>query len=144
MRVFKVNQGRLLLRLEQGEEAMEKIRGLAEEHRINAGVLRGLGAAASAELAYYHRPEKRYQTYPVTEEAEVVSLVGNLARGEDGKPLPHVHAVLSRRDGSTIAGHVMRLVVGATLEIDLEILPGALHRKLDPGVGLPLQDSYTP
>jgi hypothetical protein len=33
-------------------------------------------------------------------------------------------------------------VVGATLEIDMEVLPGTLRRKLDPSVGLALQHTY--
>jgi hypothetical protein len=34
------------------------------------------------------------------------------------------------------------LVAGATLEVDLEALPGTVRRRLDPGVGLHLQHAY--
>ena len=142
MRAFKVSMRRFLLRLEHGEEAMEKLRDFADEQRVGAGVVRGLGAAESAELAFYNLPEKRYETFSVEEQTEVVGLLGNLARGEDGEPLAHVHVTLSRRDGSTIGGHLMRLIVGATLEIDLEVFSGTLRRKLDPETKLPLQHAY--
>ena len=72
----------------------------------------------------------------------MIGFLGNLGRGEDGRPIVHVHATLSRRDGRAVGGHVMSLVVGATLELDLEILPGTLHRKLDPAFDLPLQRAY--
>ncbi len=130
------------MRLEHGEEAMEKLRDFADEQRVGAGVVRGLGAAESAELAFYNLPEKRYETFSVEEQTEVVGLLGNLARGEDGEPIAHVHVTLSRRDGSTIGGHLMRLIVGATLEIDLEVFSGTLRRKLDPETKLPLQHAY--
>ncbi len=142
MRVFQVAERRFLLQLEHGEEIKEKLRELANEHKIGAGVLRGLGAADRGELDFYHLPEKRHEGLAVEEATEVAGLVGNLTRGEDGQPIIHVHATLVRRDGSTIGGHLKSLVVGATLEIDLEVLPGTLRRKLDQRVGLPLQHSY--
>jgi predicted DNA-binding protein with PD1-like motif len=142
MRVFQISQRRFLLQLEQGEEVKEKLRGFADDHRVGAGVLRGLGAAERGELDFYHLPEQRHESLCVEEATEVAGLVGNLTRGEDDQPVVHLHATLSRRDGSTVGGHVKSLVVGATLEIDLEVLPGTLQRKLDPRIGLPLQHSY--
>lgn len=142
MKVFQVGERRFLLRLETGEEALEKLRSFADERPISAGVVRGLGAVRSAELAFYHLADKRYETFPVEEETEVIGLVGNLSRGEDARPIAHVHVTLGRRGGSTLGGHALRLVVGATLELDLEVFPGALRRQLDPAVGLPLQHSY--
>jgi predicted DNA-binding protein with PD1-like motif len=142
MQVFKVTETRFLLKLQMGEEAMETLRRFADAEKINAGVLRGIGACLSAKLAYFNMPEKQYETFGVEEVTEVVSFLGNFARGEDGQSFVHVHTTLGRRDGTTIAGHVMSLVVGATLEIDLEVLPGTLRRRPDPSVNLPLQHGY--
>ncbi|MFQ5669991.1 MAG: PPC domain-containing DNA-binding protein [Acidobacteriota bacterium] len=142
MRVFVIGERRFLLCLEKGEELMETLRKFAGQKHIRAGMLRGLGAAISADLAFYDLEEKRYVPIPVTEETEVASMIGNLSLAEDGKPVAHVHTSLSCRDGRALGGHIMKLVVGATLEIDLEVLPGALHRKLDPAVRLPLQHAY--
>ena len=82
--------------------------------------------------------EKRYDPIPVNGYTEVVSLMGNISWKEDGEPMVHVHGALSHRDGSTVAGHVLEIEVGATMEIDLEVLPGRLSRKLDQEIGLPL------
>lgn len=142
MRVFPVTQRRFFLRLEHGEEAKKMLCKFADEHEVGAGVIRGLGAAQRCELDFYHLSDKRYESFRVEEATEVIGLVGNLTRGEDGEPIVHLHATLSRRDGSTLGGHVEYLVVGATLEIDLEVLPGTLRRKLDPMIGLALQHSY--
>lgn len=142
MRVFQISRRRFFLQLEHGEEMKEKLRAFMDAHEVGAGVLRGLGAADGAELDFYHLSEKRHENFRLDEPMEVSSLVGNLTRGEDGRAIAHVHATLSRRDGVTLGGHVERLVVGATLEIDVEVLPGTVRRKLDPSVGLALQHTY--
>lgn len=142
MRVFRIEERRFLLQLERGDEVKEKLRELADEHGIGAAVVRGLGAADRGELDFYHLAETRHESLAVDEPTEVASLQGNLSRGEDGRPVVHLHATLGRRDGSTVGGHVKQLVAGATLEIDLEVLPGTLRRKLDPRVGLHVLDSY--
>lgn len=138
MQVFEVATGRFILRLSLGEKLMETLRRFVVERRIGAGVIRGLGASRSAELAFYLMDEKRYDPIPVAGYAEVVSLMGNISWKEGGEPMVHLHSALSRRDGSTVAGHVLEIEVGATMEIDLEVLPGRLSRKLDPEIGLPL------
>lgn len=142
MRLLEISRQRFMLRLEKGEEVMEKLRSFANVHDVGAGVLRGLGAALSAELAFFDLEEKRYEPFPVREETEVISLLGNLARRDSGEPIAHVHATLSRRDGSTVGGHVNSLVTGATLEIDVEVLPGTLRRRVDPEITLPLLHSH--
>jgi len=142
MQVFPVADGRFFLRLENGEEVKETLCRFADEHKIGAGVLRGLGAAESAELDFYHLTEQRHEAVLVEEPTEIAALLGNLTRDATGQAIAHIHATLGRRDGSTVGGHIDRLVVGATLEIDLEVLPGSLYRKLDPTVGLHLQDSF--
>ncbi len=144
MQVFPVADGRFFLRLANGEEVKETLCRFADEHEIGAGVLRGLGAADSAELDFYHLTEQRHEAVLVEEPTEIATLLGNLSRDASGQAIAHIHATLGRRDGSTVGGHVARLVVGATLEIDLEVLPGILHRKLDLTVGLHLQDSHEP
>lgn len=138
MQVFEVATGRFILRLSLGEKLMETLRRFVVERRIGAGVIRGLGASRSAELAFYLMDEKRYDPIPVAGYTEVVSLMGNISWKEGGEPMVHLHSALSRRDGSTVAGHVLEIEVGATMEIDLEVLPGRLSRKLDPEIGLPL------
>lgn len=121
---------------------MQTLRGFAERRGIGTAALRGIGASRSAELAFYNLPEKRYEPFRVEETTEVTSFTGNVGRGADGEPIVHAHATLSRRDGTTLGGHVMRLEVGATLEIDLDVHPGTLRRSLDPEIGLPLQSAH--
>jgi predicted DNA-binding protein with PD1-like motif len=57
---------------------------------------------------------------------------------EDGKPKLHLHAVLGRRDASTLGGHLLKGWVEPTLEVVLTESPAHLRRVHDPVKGLPL------
>ncbi len=142
MHVFEVKQDRYLLRLVNGEEMMATLLAFAEERKIGCGVVRGLGAAARAELAFYDLEKKAYITKAINEEAEVAGLIGNLTRGPNGEAAVHIHTSLGKHNWTSITGHVNSLTVGATLELDVEVFPGTLQRKLDDAIGLNLQDCY--
>ena len=142
MHIFEVKQDRYLLRLVNGEELMATLLAFTEERKIGCGVVRGLGAAASAELTFYDLEKKTYVTSALDEAAEVAGLVGNRTRGPDGGSAVHIHTSLGKRDWTSITGHVDSLTVGPTLELDVEVFPGVLQRKFDEVIGLNLQDCY--
>lgn len=121
---------------ETGDEFMSGLRAYAEKHQIRAARFTGIGAFQSATLAYFDWQTKKYNELPVDDQVEVLVLTGDIAI-KDGKPEPHVHVVLGRRDGSTRGGHLNRAIVRPTLELMLE-QGGALERRFDPVSGLAL------
>lgn len=144
MYVFNVSERRYLLRLVRGEELRATLHEFAEERKIGCGVVRGLGAAEKAELTFYDLGRKEYVNTPVNEEVEIAGLVGNFSRGPEGEAVVHIHTALGRRDGSSLTGHVESLIVGGTLELDVEVFAGTLQRRFDQTIGLSLQESYLP
>lgn len=126
----------MALVFETGDEFMAGLRAHAAERGLQAARFTGIGAFQSATLAYFEWSSRTYREIPVDEQVEVLVLAGDLAL-KDGKPEPHVHVVLGRRDGSTVGGHLLRGAVRPTLELMLES-GGALVRQLDPDSGLPL------
>ena len=142
MYVFKVRDDRFFIRFELGEEAMDGLKGFARTENIGAAPLRGIGAARAATVGFYNFPEKHYEPIAIEEPTEVTSFIGNVGQSDDGEPIVHIHVTLSRRDGSAVGGHLLRLEVGATLEIDLEAFPGTIRRSLVPEIGLPLQCGF--
>jgi uncharacterized protein len=78
------------------------------------------------------------QAIPVEEQVEVASLNGDIAVGPDGKPSVHVHAVLGRRDGTAMAGHLQEGHVRPTLEIIITESPTHLCKAKDAESGLAL------
>jgi predicted DNA-binding protein with PD1-like motif len=81
---------------------------------------------------------KQYRPIPVAEQVEVASLVGDIAIGPDQKPSVHVHAVLGRRDGTALAGHLLEARVRPTLEIIVTESPAHLCKANDAESGLAL------
>ena len=122
--------------LAPGDELAATLAGWAGDHHVGAATVVGIGAAQHASLAFYDRTRFEYDPLPVDEQVEVVSLNGSITRFEDA-PRIHLHAVLSRPDGSCIAGHVVELVVWPTLELFVEEYPGDLVRRFDDGCRLP-------
>ena len=63
---------------------------------------------------------------------------GDIAIGPDGKPSVHAHAVLGRRDGTALAGHLQEAHVRPTLEIIVTESAAHLCKAEDTESGLAL------
>lgn len=124
--------------LDPGDEAMACLRRFAAEEGLDAAGFSAIGAFERATLSFFDWETRTYLPIPVNEQVEVASLTGDIALGPDGKPAVHVHAVLGRRDGSALAGHLDAGHVRPTLEIVLTESPGALRKRVDPDTGLAL------
>jgi uncharacterized protein len=124
--------------LDSGDEVMSCLRSFAKAQAISAAQLTALGAFSEAELYFFDWDDKGYESIPVKEQVEVASLTGDVAVDQDDAPVLHVHAVLGRRDGSAVAGHLNAGRVRPTLEVIITESPGHLRRRHDPESGLPL------
>jgi uncharacterized protein len=120
-----------------GDEVVATLEGFANEQGLSASRFTAIGAFERATLGYFDWERKDYDRIPVDEQVEVLSLVGDLALNQ-GKPKLHAHAVLGRRDGSTVGGHLLEAHVRPTLEVLLTDSPGYLRRERDPASGLAL------
>jgi uncharacterized protein len=125
--------------LSDGDEVPAGLLAFAEEHRITGASLTAIGAFEEATVAFFNPESKEYEKIPVREQAEVLTLAGNLARhGRD--PKLHAHVVLGLRDGSTRGGHLVNARVRPTLEVTVIETPAHLRRRIDEATGLPLLD----
>ncbi len=123
--------------LQAGDEAMSCLQTFAEKESIAAAQLTAIGAFRQALLAYFDWEAKSYQPIPVAEQVEVASLIGDIAQA-DGKPSIHVHAVLGRRNGTALAGHLQEGHVRPTLEVIVIEQPAHLCKVKDAESGLAL------
>ncbi|MGB3025409.1 PPC domain-containing DNA-binding protein [Paradevosia shaoguanensis] len=124
--------------LATGDEVTACLTAFAKEAGLQAASFKAIGAFKSARLAFFDWEAKEYLPIAVDEQVEVASLTGDVAIGPDDKPTLHIHAVLGRRDGSAVAGHLLSAEVRPTLEVILTESPEYLRKKLDPNVGLAL------
>jgi predicted DNA-binding protein with PD1-like motif len=124
--------------LDPEDEAMACLREIAVREDLDAAQISAIGAFRSATLAFFDWETKGYLDLPVEEQTEVASMTGDIASGPDGAPVVHVHAVLGKRDGTAVAGHLSRGIVRPTLEILITESPAHLARRHDPLTGLTL------
>jgi len=123
-------------RLSHGEDWRTQIEDFARAEGIDAAFFVGLGAVQDATLLYYDQSDQEYYPAEFDEPLEVASCVGNLSL-LDGEPFAHTHAVLSRGDGSTVAGHLDSATVFAG-ELYVRTFEESLERAHDETTDLDL------
>ena len=64
---------------DSGDEVMDILKTFANEHSLKASRITAIGAFSKAVLGYYDFSIKDYKRIPVTEQVEVVSLLGDIA-----------------------------------------------------------------
>jgi len=123
----------------KGDEALSGLIDFAIKYKIFDAHFTGIGAVSSATTAWFDPDKKMYRPTVTGQQVEVLSLIGDIA-GYNGKPVVHMHAVLGRRDGSTVGGHVWELNANPLLEIFLTADTTPLVKRVDPVSGLKLID----
>lgn len=121
-----------------GEDPVAGLTRFAEEQNLNASSFSAIGAFSEATLGYFDWEKKDYEPIPVSEQTEVLSMLGDIAVEGRNRKKVHAHAVLGKRDGATCGGHLLAARVRPTLEVILTESPGYLQRKHDPRSGLSL------
>ena len=125
------------LAFEKDDDVEPVLLRFAEEQKIAAAELRGIGGFREVTLAYFEKKAMQYEPIPVKEQVEVVSLAGNFSRF-DGKPKLHAHVLIGKKDGFTLAGHLLAARVWPTLELFVTAYATPLERAQDPETNLPL------
>ncbi len=129
-----------VLVLEPGAEAFAAITAFARDRKLKAASLTAIGAFERATVGWFNAQTRTYEPIEVEEQCEVLSLIGDVATGDDGKASLHVHAVLGLRDGSTRGGHLLKATVRPTLEVVVTETPAHLRRRIRPEIGAALID----
>jgi len=129
-----------VLVLEAGEEAVAAIADFAARKNLSAASLTAIGAFERATVGWFDLAKKTYKPIEIPGQCEGLSLVGDVATGDDGKPSLHIHAVLGLSDGTTRGGHFLRGIVRPTLEVTIVETPAHLRRRKRPELGIALID----
>lgn len=122
-----------------GDEAVSALTQFARAEDLEAAQITAVGAFERATVGWFDRAARDYRRIPVDEQCELLSLVGDVAEGQDG-PVLHVHAVLGLSDGTTRGGHLLQGRVFPTLEAIVTETPAELRRLLRPELGIALID----
>jgi len=122
-----------------GDEAVAALTQFAQAEDLEAASIAAVGAFEHAVVGWFDRVAKDYRRIPVGEQCEVLSLLGDVAQGQDG-PILHMHAVLGLSDGTTRGGHLLEGTVFPTLEAVVTETPAQLRKVMRPDIGIALID----
>src|SRR4051795_4414342 len=104
--------------LDTGDEVIGELGKFVREQEVEAASLTAIGAFSRAVIGYFEWETKQYKKIPVDQQVEVLSLLGDVAVGDQG-PTLHLHTVLGKADGSVVGGHLIEAYVRPTLEVIL-------------------------
>ena len=141
MKSKSINDGEertFVLILEQGEEAFKAITEFSQRESITGASVSAIGAFSQAKVGWFDFAAKTYKPIKVDEQCEVLSLLGDIAQGDDGKSSLHLHAVLGLQDGTVRGGHLLSGSVQPTLEVTIVETVVHLRRKKRPDLGIAL------
>lgn len=92
--------------LRKGDEIMSALTEFARENHIGEAHFSGIGAIDSGILGWYDPAKHADRKVVIASEAEIVSLIGDISEGRDGKPRIHAHIAVAFDDGSLKGGHL--------------------------------------
>lgn len=121
-----------------GEEVIGTLSEWAAANSITAASFTAIGAFREAELGFLPLAAHDYERFKITENAEILSLVGNIALTEAGEVFVHAHTALGLSDTTSRGGHLISGIVHPTLEMTCTIWDTHLRRRLDEQTGLQL------
>jgi predicted DNA-binding protein with PD1-like motif len=120
-----------------GDEVVTGLTAFAGQHQLTATQFTAIGACSEVLLGYFNFQKRGYKKIPITEQVEVLSLMGDIAL-RNGKPQLHAHIVVGKSDGTAHGGHLLSAIVRPTLEVVLVEAPEHLRRETDEATGLAL------
>jgi predicted DNA-binding protein with PD1-like motif len=126
--------------LDAGDEAFAALTRFANAEKLSAASLTAIGAFEKATIGWFDLAAKDYRKIEINEQCEVLSALGDVAIGDDGRASLHVHVVLGLSDGTTRGGHFLSGIVRPTLEVVLTEAPATLRRRKRADLGIALVD----
>jgi uncharacterized protein len=111
---------------------------LPTRRKITGASVSAIGAFSQAKVGWFDLAAKKYRPIDVNEQCEVLSLMGDVAQGDDGQASLHLHAVLGLQDGSLRSGHFLSGSVQPTLEVTIMETVVHLRRQKRSDLGIAL------
>ena len=134
---YKRFRDTIVVRLDKGEEIVEKVMELAAKERITLASVQALGAVGRFTAGVFQTDEKRFLPNEFVGCFEIASLTGTI-NTMNGKPYCHLHMSAGNEKGEVFGGHLSSAVVSATCEMVIRLIDGEVDRYFDEEIGLNL------
>ena len=128
---------KVVVRIDRGEEILEKIKEIALAENIKLANINALGATNDFTVGVFNVDEKKYYSNTFKGNYEIVSLTGTINTMND-EFYTHIHMSAGNDKGEVFGGHLNRAIVSATCEMIINIIDGRVDRYFDEDVGLNL------
>ena len=127
----------IVVRIDRGEEILDKIRELALKENIKLASVTALGATNDFTVGVFNTAEKKYYANEFKGAFEIVSLTGTI-NTMDGEFYTHIHMSAGNEKGEVFGGHLNRAVISATCEMVITVIDGRVDRFHSEEIGLNL------
>jgi uncharacterized protein len=124
-----------VLVMEAGEPVMETVKRWLAEHKISGGSFTAIGGLRQVTLKYFNTTTRTYEEREISEQLEVLHLIGNVGL-LDGQPFVHAHITVGTREYQTYGGHFGDGIVSPVLELVLTRIGGTFTRRANAESGL--------
>ncbi|MGY3396061.1 putative DNA-binding protein with PD1-like motif [Bradyrhizobium sp. USDA 3311] len=120
--------------LDQGAEVFKSITEFADRENTTGASVSAIGALSPAKVGWFDFAAKTYKPIEINQQCEGLSVLGDVAQGDDGNASLHLHAVLGLQDGTLRRGHLLSGSVQPTLEVTITESVLHLHPALIEGL----------
>lgn len=127
----------VVVRLDKGEEILDKVKEVALKENIKLASVTALGAVNDFTVGVFKTEEKKYYANEFKGDFEIVSLTGTINTMDD-EFYCHLHMSAGDTSGKVFGGHLNRAVVSATCEMIINIINGSVDRSFNEEIGLNL------
>jgi uncharacterized protein len=113
---------------------------VCKKENILTGQFQGIGACGTATVSTYLPSTDEFTDHTLSGMLEMVSLMGNITRDDNGEPFLHCHAVFSYLDNtgkpSVLAGYLTKAIISYTGEISILRAKETIGRMIDSKTGI--------
>ena len=122
-----------------GDEVLSGVTDFATKYNVKDAHFTAIGALKKSTSGWYDASKKAYKLNHIDQQAEIVSLIGNISLFND-KPVVHAHFAVGFADGKVEGGHLIEAYTFPTVEMFITVEPTPLQKHPDQETGLNLID----
>lgn len=134
---YRKFQNKIIVRMDKGEEILEKVREVAEKEKIKLADISALGAVREFTVGVFDTEAKEYHANEFKGSFEIVSLTGTINTMND-EFYCHLHMSAGNEKGQVFGGHLNRAIISATCEMIITLIDERVDRRFEEEVGLNL------
>jgi len=134
---FKRCGNKIIVRIDKGEEIVEKLIHLCKANAVKLGSISGIGSTNQVTIGLFETGTKQYLSKELIGEYEITCLSGNVST-MNGEVHLHIHITLSDSHYNAFGGHLNSAIVSGTCEVVIDVMDGSVSREFSEEIGLNL------